>query len=281
MVPSDAGAHRRSMELAFAFAAALTFLIQSPNAICIFAIGLLGAEAPTVEQTLMVFYGAGIGSGGLLCLLSSGLTGRSRQIAMYMVLEPCTAGLERRWPRSLFTAGAGEDPLARVRQEDAQVVQNLAVYFSGRARRCLVAPLREASHAASLTTSGALWTPCPYGGTPARSRRASPCATQHRLLMALEDALGGAEHAAWCTRSISGTARLHAGALEGVGDPPSGHEQGHRGHAHDRGSAAHFLIWTSSAAEFHGRACGNGVAPDSSPAAWPRRTLHRSCPLSP
>ena len=205
----------RSMELAFAIAAVLTFVVQSPNAICIFGIGLLGAGALTVEQTLMVFYGAGVGSGGLLYLLSSGLAGRSRQIAMYMVLydvltsvvlvpllyvelhfgvplvvallerlpfaaetdlavfyiltsvlalplllgtvDRCAAALERQWPASLSDAlsrpcfihgagaGAGGDPLARVREEHARVVRNFAVYFDAVREGWRVAPLREAS----------------------------------------------------------------------------------------------------------------------------------------
>lgn len=163
----------------------------------ILGIGLLGAGALTVEQTLMVFYGAGIGSGGLLYLLSSGLAGRSRRIAMYMVLYDvltsamlvpllyvelrfgvplamallerlpfaaeinlaifyimtslfalplllgsvnlCAVALKRRWPSSLsdtlarprfiHETGAGEDPLPRVRQEHARVVENFTAYF--------------------------------------------------------------------------------------------------------------------------------------------------------
>ena len=234
----------RSLELAFAVAAVLTFVIQSPNAICILGIGLLGAGALTVEQTLMVFYGAGIGSGGLLYLLSSGLAGRSRQIAMYMVLydiltsvvlvpllyvelhlgaplamallerlpfateinlaifyvmtsllalplllgsvDLCAA-LKRRWPSSLSDAiarprfildtGAGEDPLARVRQEYARERAELLGLLRPPCAKASVWRPFVRRHAAFLTTSGGSLTPCPCGGTPTRSRRATRCAT--------------------------------------------------------------------------------------------------------
>ena len=74
-----------SMELAFVISAILTFVLQSPNAICIFAIGLLSAGALSVDEALMIIYGTTTGSALLLYLLSSSLSGRSRQVAMYMV----------------------------------------------------------------------------------------------------------------------------------------------------------------------------------------------------
>ncbi len=273
----------RSMELAFAIAAILTFVIQSPNAICIFGVGLLGAGALTVEQTLMVFYGAGIGSGGLLYLLSIGLEGRSRRIAMYMVLydvltsvvlvpllylelhfgvplvvalverlpfgveinlavfyiltsllalpllfgtlDLCAAALKRRWPSSLsdalsrprFIHGtvAGENQLARVRQEHAQVVQNFAVYFDAVREGWRVAPLREAS-CSLLDDIGGFLDSLPLRRHAHEVEARQALRNQHRLLMALEGELGrlctllGARAPAPELRS------LHAAALEGV-----------------------------------------------------------------
>ena len=272
-----------SMELAFAIAAVLTFVIQSPNAICIFGIGLLGAEALTVEQTLMVFYGAGIGSGGLLYLLSGGLAGRSRQIAMYMVLydvltsvvlvpllylelhfgvplvvallerlpfgaemnlavfyiltsllalplllgtvDLCAAALERRWPSSLSDAlsrprfihgpGAGEDPLARVRQEHARVVHNLAVYFDAVREGWLVAPLREASRSL-LDDIGGFLDALPVRRRACEVEARNALRNQHRLLMALEDALGELCTLLGARAPAPELRALHAGALEGV-----------------------------------------------------------------
>ena len=273
----------RSMELAFAVAAVLTFVIQSPNAICILGIGLMGAGALTVEQTLMVFYGAGIGSGGLLYLLSSGLAGRSRRIAMYMVLYDlltsvvlvpllyleihfgvplamallerlpfaaeinlaifyiltslvalplllasvnlCAAALKRRWPSSLSDAlarprfirdtGAGEDPLARVRQEHARVVQNFAFYFDAVRQGRRVAPLREASCSLLDDIRGYL------DAMPLRRRAheveaRNALRNQHRLLIELEDALGELCTLLGARVPATPLRWLHAGALEGV-----------------------------------------------------------------
>ncbi|MDE0128569.1 MAG: Na/Pi symporter [Gammaproteobacteria bacterium] len=273
----------RSMELAFVVAAMLTFVIQSPNAICILGIGLLGAGALTVEQTLMVFYGAGIGSGALLYLLSSGISGRARRIAMYMVLydiltsavlvpllyvelhlgvplamallerlpfaeeinlaifyilisllalplllgsiDLCAAALKRRWPSSLSDAlarprfiqdtGAGEDPLARVRREHARVVQNFAVYFDAVREGRLVAPLREAS-CSLIDDIGGFLEALPLRRNAHEVEARNALRNQHRLLLALEAALGdlctllGARAPAPQLRS------LHAGVLEGV-----------------------------------------------------------------
>ncbi|MDE2911480.1 MAG: Na/Pi symporter [Paracoccaceae bacterium] len=273
----------RSMELAFAIAAILTFVIQSPNAICIFGVGLLGAEALTVEQTLMVFYGAGIGSGGLLYLLSSGLSGRSRQIAMYMVLydvltsvvlvpllyvelhfgvplvvalvellpfgaetnlaifyimtsllalplllgtvDLCAAALKLRWPSSLSDAlsqprfihgtAADEDPILRVRQEHAQVVQNFTVYFDSVREGRRVAPLREAS-CSLLDDIGGFLDNLPLRRNAHEVEARWALRNQHRLLMALEDALGRLCELLGARAPAPELRALHASALEGV-----------------------------------------------------------------
>ena len=273
----------RSMELAFAVAAVLTFVIQSPNAICILGIGLMGAGALTTEQTLMVFYGAGIGSGGLLYLLSSGLAGRSRRIAMYMVLydlltsvalvpllyvelhfgvplamallehlpfaaeiklaifyiltsllalplllgsvEQCAAVLKRRWasslsdalarPRFIHDTGAGEEPLARVRQEHARVVQNLAIYFDAVREGRRVAPLREASRSLLDDVRGFL-DALPLRRHAQQVEARNALRNQHRLLVELEDALGGLCTLLGARAPAPQLRSLHAGVLEGV-----------------------------------------------------------------
>ena len=247
----------RSMELAFAIAAVPTFAIQSPNAVCIFGIGLLGAGALTVEQTLMVFYGADIGSGlpDLICCPAAlqGAPGGSRwykvlydvltslvlvpllyvklhfgvplavavlerlpfeaeiNLAIFYILtsllalpmllgtvDLCAAALKRRCPVPCPTpfpatlihgARADEDPLARVQQEHAQVVQNFAVYFDAVREGWRVAPLREASCSLLDDIGGFL------GAVPLRRHAGEVEArktlrNQQRLLMAHEEALG-------------------------------------------------------------------------------------------
>ena len=75
-----------SLVLAFLVAALLTAILQSANAVCVFGIGLANVGIISADQALMVIYGSCLGSSAILYLLSAGLTGRSRQVAMYMVL---------------------------------------------------------------------------------------------------------------------------------------------------------------------------------------------------
>ena len=72
--------------LAFLVAALLTAILQSANAVCVFGISLAAVGVISVDQAIMVIYGTCLGSSAILYLLSAGLTGRSRQVAMYMVL---------------------------------------------------------------------------------------------------------------------------------------------------------------------------------------------------
>ena len=74
-----------SLLLAFLVAAALTAMVQSSSAVCVIGISLASVGALSVDQTIMVIYGACLGSSASIYLLSLGLTGRSRQVAMYMV----------------------------------------------------------------------------------------------------------------------------------------------------------------------------------------------------
>ena len=75
-----------SLLLAFAIAALLTFVVQSASVVCVFAISMATVGVLSVDQAIMAVYGTCIGSSASLYLLTAGLTGRSRQVAMYMVL---------------------------------------------------------------------------------------------------------------------------------------------------------------------------------------------------
>ena len=74
-----------SLALAFLVAALLTFIVQSSSAVTVFGISLAAVGLLSVDQAIMVMCGSCIGSGAILYLLSAGLTGRSRQVAMYLV----------------------------------------------------------------------------------------------------------------------------------------------------------------------------------------------------
>ncbi len=71
--------------LAFLVAAALTAIAQSSSAVSVFAISLAAAGVLTVDQVIMAVYGSFIGSSVITYILSAGLTGQSRQTAMYLV----------------------------------------------------------------------------------------------------------------------------------------------------------------------------------------------------
>ena len=74
-----------SLLLAFLVAALFTAIVQSSSAVCVIGISLASVGAISVDQTIMVIYGSCLGSSAILLLLSAGLAGRSRQVAMYMV----------------------------------------------------------------------------------------------------------------------------------------------------------------------------------------------------
>ena len=74
-----------SLFLAFLVAALLTSIVQSSSAVCVFGISLATVGVISIDQAIMTIYGSCIGSGMILYLLSTSLTGRSRQVAMYMV----------------------------------------------------------------------------------------------------------------------------------------------------------------------------------------------------
>ena len=76
---------RHSLLLALVVAAALTFVVQSSGAVSVFGISLATVGVISVDQAIMIMYGSFIGSGAILAVLSANLTGRSRQVVMYIV----------------------------------------------------------------------------------------------------------------------------------------------------------------------------------------------------
>ena len=75
-----------SLILAFVVAAALTFVVQSSGAVSVFGISLATVGIVSVDQAIMTMYGSFIGSAAILTVLSANLTGRSRQVVMYLVI---------------------------------------------------------------------------------------------------------------------------------------------------------------------------------------------------
>ena len=76
-----------SMVLAFFVAALLTFIVQSSGAVSVFGISLAAVDIISVDQAIMIVYGSFIGSSAIIYVLSANLRGRSRQLAMYMVIH--------------------------------------------------------------------------------------------------------------------------------------------------------------------------------------------------
>ena len=76
----------QSLVLAFVVATVLTFIVQSSGAVSVFGISLATVGIISVDQAIMTIYGSYIGSGAILAVLSANLTGRSRQVVMYMVI---------------------------------------------------------------------------------------------------------------------------------------------------------------------------------------------------
>ena len=74
-----------SLLLAFLIAMGLTAAVQSSSTVSIFGISLSAAGVLTVDQAVMVIYGTFIGSSAIMYILSANLTGRSRQVPMYLV----------------------------------------------------------------------------------------------------------------------------------------------------------------------------------------------------
>ncbi len=69
--------------LAFAIGAALSFLVQSSLAVIVIALALQQSGLITLSETVMIVYGSNVGSSVLTLVLSSSLSGKSKQIAMF------------------------------------------------------------------------------------------------------------------------------------------------------------------------------------------------------
>jgi phosphate:Na+ symporter len=74
-----------SFVLAFLIGAVLSVVTQSTNSVALLAITLADAGVLTFDQCVMAIYGANVGSSVLTYMLSTGLRGRQRQVAMYQV----------------------------------------------------------------------------------------------------------------------------------------------------------------------------------------------------
>ena len=72
--------------LAFVVAAALTLVVQSSGAVSVFGISLATVGVISIDQAMMTIYGSFLGSAAILAVLSANLTGRSRQVVMYVVV---------------------------------------------------------------------------------------------------------------------------------------------------------------------------------------------------
>ena len=76
---------RASYLIGFLVGAMLSFVIQSSLAVVILTIAFLQAGVFSLEQSIMIAYGSKLGSSLLTLVLSSGLTGESKQVARFQV----------------------------------------------------------------------------------------------------------------------------------------------------------------------------------------------------
>ncbi|WP_028571058.1 Na/Pi cotransporter family protein [Desulfonatronum lacustre] len=72
--------------MVFGIGAALTLVAQSSATVSIVAVAMTSVGLLTMPQTMMVIYGAGLGSAGSLWFLSANLTGTSRRIILQQVI---------------------------------------------------------------------------------------------------------------------------------------------------------------------------------------------------
>lgn len=80
------GSMEGSLVLAFLIGALLTFIVQSVIVVCVVGVSVATLGVITIDQTIMLIYGSVLGASVTLLVLSAGLTGRARQVAMYQVL---------------------------------------------------------------------------------------------------------------------------------------------------------------------------------------------------
>ncbi len=79
-------AAKGSYLLALGAGAALSFVVQSSPAVSVVAIAMTQAGVFPVEETMMIIYGTNLGSSLTVWVLSSGLKGTQKQLAMAQVL---------------------------------------------------------------------------------------------------------------------------------------------------------------------------------------------------
>ena len=78
-----------SFFVAFLVSALLTVVARSSSAVAIVAITFTQAGLLSVDQTIMVIYGANFGSGIITWILAAGLKGKPKQVVMSQVLFNC------------------------------------------------------------------------------------------------------------------------------------------------------------------------------------------------
>ena len=93
-----------SLLLAFLVAVFLRSIVQSASAVCVVGISMAAVGVISIDQAIMIMFGSGIGSSVILYLLSINLTGRSRQVAFFVLSRLETecnvfAGMEEHVPR--------------------------------------------------------------------------------------------------------------------------------------------------------------------------------------
>ena len=66
--------------------ALLTFAVQSVIVVCVVGVSVATLGVIMIDQTIMLIYGSVLGASVTLLVLSAGLIGRARQVAMYQVL---------------------------------------------------------------------------------------------------------------------------------------------------------------------------------------------------
>jgi phosphate:Na+ symporter len=79
-------ARGESWTLLLGLGAVAATLAQSSSAVSILAIALLGADLLSMQQTVLLVYGANVGSGLSTALLAAGLRGAARQLAVYQAV---------------------------------------------------------------------------------------------------------------------------------------------------------------------------------------------------
>ena len=136
---------------------ALTFLLQSGtplimSGICMAAAGLIG-----IDQVLMLYCGTCLGSSLILYLLTAGVSGRGRQVAMYQVLFNCLLNLI--FVPVICLETLGDVPLiaAAVRSSGLPLEQSLALCMIG--LECSTALLRLATLHAETALIERWWPP--------------------------------------------------------------------------------------------------------------------------